>query len=139
MMNLTILARERDVLEQMAFNMVSSRVDGSGEKTVKLQGPQGQPLTVTVEPVSQTDPPVFTAEDMRDVQIDTNLSDRQVLIVLSKMRWRYGCKTIEGYMRDELVKRKQLFVDYFTAEWVAFGDKDKSPVEKTLVVVARYK
>ena len=133
LLNLTKMATERNILEEMAFNTVTSLVDAAGEKTVQLQGPQGRPLTITVGPPVQSDQTVFTSEDARDIQIEANLSDKQVLVVLAKIRWKYGWKAVESYIREELVKRKELFIDFFSVEWISFEDKDGVAEERPFV------
>ena len=46
---------------------------------------------------------------------------------------------MEPYIRDELVKRKQLFLDYFNVEKVDFQDKHGQPLTKPFVYCSKIK
>ena len=67
-------------------------------------------------------------EDVVDLIKDANVSDRKMLVILQKIREKWGRQSITPNIRDHLVRRKTILDRFFTYRLLRGAGKQKSDV-----------
>ena len=123
-----------DLVASKYLKTLSSELHSS---TVGLKQSTGgrNPLLVTLGKCSSDgDKPLpISTKDVKSIQTEAGLSDRQVCKVLKNLRLKFGRKIIEPGIREDLIAEKTMFDKFFTADLLKFQDSDGSLMLKPAV------
>lgn len=75
----------------------------------------------------------FSEDEVIDMIKDANLTDRQVLVILSHVRKKFGKNVVTSKIKEKLRDRKRILDEFMTSEDIVFLDKHGVPFTTNLV------
>ena len=93
----------------------------------------GHPITVTVGKSGEGSVDKISIDQIKTIQIEANLSDKQVNKVFKNLRLQFGRKSVEPGLRDVLVKEKSRFDSFFSADNMRFSDSEGNTIIRPFV------
>ena len=121
-------------MDLVASQFLRSEMTESGSDSVLVRSATGgAPLQVSVGKSAEAPLPSISLEQARVMQVEANLSDRQVGKVFKNLRLQLGRKIVEPGLRDNLVKEKCKFDSFFSADQVQFSDSEGNAIIRPFV------
>ena len=117
----------------LASQTLRSMVSDSGSSSVKVRAHTGgHPLSLTVGK-SGEGPVQMSVNQAKTIQLEANLSDKQVNTVFKNLRLQFGRKAVEPGLREVLVEEKTRLDCFFSADNMRFSDNEGNTIIRPFV------
>ena len=110
-------------MDLVASDFLKEKVSESPHDTVHLRSSTGgHQLPVSLGKPGVTSLQPITVQQAKVIQLEANLSDRQMGRVMKNLRLQFGRKIVEPGLRETLTEDKKKFNQFFNADLVQFKD-----------------